>query len=208
MLWHKFLQVRCPSHGDSHKRVCISWFILCRSQSISPRWLSPSSVYFESLTFYNRSDSIHQGRQCISCYHGQANLSVNRKGHYFGCVRSISLPFIRWPKPFLRMAYRVRQGRNFVTPPTGLSYTGSSVPICPFSSTRNPNGIKLQVPLPNGLSRRGRLYTKSGPWEGPGRPLPPSCRSRIKCIGHHSTANGQLPGRPVFCHRVSSFEFI
>ena len=24
-----------------------------------------------------------------------------------------------------RMAYRVRQGRNFVTPPSGLSYTGS-----------------------------------------------------------------------------------
>ena len=28
---------------------------------------------------------------------------------------------------FPRMAYRVRQGREFVTPPTGLSYTGSSV---------------------------------------------------------------------------------
>ena len=27
----------------------------------------------------------------------------------------------------LRMAYRVRQGREFVTPPTGLSYTGSWV---------------------------------------------------------------------------------
>jgi hypothetical protein len=25
------------------------------------------------------------------------------------------------------MAYRVRQGRDFVTPPTGLSYTGSYV---------------------------------------------------------------------------------
>lgn len=29
------------------------------------------------------------------------------------------------------MAYRVRQGRNFVTPPTGLSYTGSYVHYLP-----------------------------------------------------------------------------
>ena len=31
-----------------------------------------------------------------------------------------------------RMAYRVRQGREFVTPPTNLSYTGSSVPFMPL----------------------------------------------------------------------------
>ena len=29
------------------------------------------------------------------------------------------------------MAYRVRQGRDFVTPPVGLSYTGSSVILLP-----------------------------------------------------------------------------
>jgi hypothetical protein len=27
------------------------------------------------------------------------------------------------------MAYRVRQGREFVTPPAGLSYTGQYVPL-------------------------------------------------------------------------------
>ena len=31
-----------------------------------------------------------------------------------------------------RMAYRVRQGREFVTPPTNLSYAGSSVLLMPF----------------------------------------------------------------------------
>lgn len=31
------------------------------------------------------------------------------------------------PTRSTRMAYRVRQGRDFVTPPTGLSYTGSYV---------------------------------------------------------------------------------
>lgn len=38
------------------------------------------------------------------------------------------------------MAYRVRQGRNFVTPPTGLSYTGSSVPTCPSLPPENLTG--------------------------------------------------------------------
>ena len=31
------------------------------------------------------------------------------------------------PSLLFSMAYRVRQGRNFVTPPNGLSYTGSWV---------------------------------------------------------------------------------
>ena len=38
---------------------------------------------------------------------------------------SFSLRQCRIVDETVRMAYRVRQGRNFVTPPTGLSYTGS-----------------------------------------------------------------------------------
>jgi citrate synthase len=35
-----------------------------------------------------------------------------------------------------RMAYRIRQGREFVTPPAGLSYTGQCVaPVIPFSQS-------------------------------------------------------------------------
>lgn len=48
---------------------------------------------FGLLTFvYNRPDPIYQRRQCISCDHGQANLSVNRQGHYSGCVSFRFLP--------------------------------------------------------------------------------------------------------------------
>ena len=35
-----------------------------------------------------------------------------------------------------RMAYRVRQGRDFVTPPTGLSYTGSYVYLLTVTLTK------------------------------------------------------------------------
>ena len=35
------------------------------------------------------------------------------------------------------MAYRVRQGRDFVTPPAGLTYTGSYVSLLIFVLTKN-----------------------------------------------------------------------
>lgn len=63
------------------------------------------------------------------------------------------------------MAYRVRQGREFVTPPVGLSYTGSSV-VCLPVERRRADCRRVQVPVPNGPPGRGKLQAEPNTGEG------------------------------------------
>lgn len=68
---------------------------------------------------------------------------------------------------FHRMAYRVRQGRDFVTPPTGVSYTGSYVfPVALYHRRNIWLNIK-QLLVSNGPSRGRELYSESHLREGP-----------------------------------------
>lgn len=62
------------------------------------------------------------------------------------------------------MAYRVRQGREFVTPPTNLSYTGSSVSYL-RDIVEHLTDSFIKLPLSNGPSRRGKLCAEPGPRE-------------------------------------------
>ena len=81
-----------------------------------------------------RPNAVHKGRPSIARQYGQADIPTDWEGHDLSRVSSLSfrLSYTKYNHIFLRMAYRVRQGREFVTPPTGLSYTGSYVRFaCP-----------------------------------------------------------------------------
>ena len=57
------------------------------------------------------------------------------------------------------MAYRVRQGRHFITPPPGLSYTGSYVARCIINISYL---TRLQLPVSNGLLGSAGFPTQPG----------------------------------------------
>ena len=99
------------------------------------------------------------------------------------------------------MAYRVRQGREFVTPPAGLSYTGqyvASAPLCSQSWTASP-----QVLIPDGLPWPDRLQAVSCTREGARRAIPSACGPRTQRELYDGATNRQLTRRPIFCDCVS-----
>lgn len=82
----------------------------------------------------DRAESFHKGRLQLACQHGQADIQAHWQSNYARrvsrCTRYYELGLLILLSTYYHwrsMAYRVRQGRDFVTPPTGLSYTGSYV---------------------------------------------------------------------------------
>jgi len=79
--------------------------------------LSDSEGY-AGQTLYTKGD-----KQSLSALDKQIYRLIGKATTLAACACFI-LALISF-KLFTRMAYRVRQGRDFVIPPTGLSYTGS-----------------------------------------------------------------------------------
>lgn len=76
-----------------------------------------------------RPNHLHKRWQGIPCLDRQANIQAYRKGNNTCCVSNVCYTLGSITYTVSRMAYRIRQGREFVTPPTNLSYSASSVII-------------------------------------------------------------------------------
>lgn len=103
--------------------------------------------------------------------------------------------------PYTSMAYRVRQGRKFVTPPAGLSYTGSYV-IEIFLDEPQLKSL-YQILVPAGSPGRGKLCSITCVREGVGRLILATRRSRVKRLLHVSLASWKFSGGSLLSCLVS-----
>lgn len=94
------------------------------------------------------------------------------------------------------MAYRVRQGRDFVVPPPGMSYAESYVASSTLREETQPDQSS-KLPLSTRPSRRARLQTQSRSRQGFRCSLPPARGPRTQRKRNDRTAKRQLACRPV-----------
>ena len=103
------------------------------------------------------------------------------------------------------MAYRIRQGREFVLSPAGLSYTGQCV--VPRALPRSPFLTRVcpQIFVPDGSPWPGELQAVARAGEGARRAVPSARRSRTQRELHNGASDRQFTGGSLFCCRVSGF---
>jgi hypothetical protein len=90
------------------------------------------------------------------------------------------------------MAYRVRQGREFVIPPAGLSYTGQCVARC--------------VAMPPVLDMVGDRFLYQMDHLGQENYKPSPVLERALDVQlYNGASDRQFTGGPIFCYRVSEF---